>query len=61
MEKKIDPNKPHPILIHQPFSSARKLDDIAINKGFKNRKEFIEHLCDSEVKKHDNKQLKMIE
>jgi metal-responsive CopG/Arc/MetJ family transcriptional regulator len=60
MAKKIDPNRPHPILIHQPFSSARKLDDIAINKGFKNRKEFIENLCNQQVKQFDAKQLKLI-
>jgi hypothetical protein len=59
-KQKVDPNKPHPILINIPFGSARKLDSIAKNKGFKNRKLFIEFLCEAEVTKFDNKQLKML-
>lgn len=48
------------ILIEQPISNAKKLRTIAENKGFKNRKQFIEFLCDAEVKKFDNKQMKLL-
>lgn len=47
------------ILIEQPIRSAKKLMQIALNKGFKNRKQFIEHLCKIEVQKFDDKQLKL--
>lgn len=54
-EKKVDMN----ILISQPVSSARILRTIAENKGFDNRKQFIEHLCKLEVDKYLNKQTKL--
>lgn len=47
------------ILITQSIDSARKLRSIAENKGFKSRKEFIEYLCNVEIEKFDNKQLKL--
>lgn len=47
------------ILITQPLSSARILRTIAENKGFKDRKKYIEHLCEIEVQKFTNKQLKL--
>lgn len=47
------------ILITQPLSSARILRTIAENKGFKDRKKYIEHLCEIEVQKFNNKQLKL--
>ncbi len=47
------------VLITQPIESAKILRSIAENKGFKNRKQFIESLCENEVNKYLSKQLKL--
>ena len=53
------PKKSINILISQDVSDAKKLRTIAINKGFTDRKKYIEHLCQREVQNFDGKQLKL--
>lgn len=45
------------IIITQPLVSARILRTISENKGFKDRKKYIEFLCQKEVDNFVKKQL----
>ncbi len=48
------------ILITQPVSSAKILRTIAINKGFDDRKKYIEYLCEREVIQFTKKQKELL-
>jgi hypothetical protein len=47
------------LLITMQIDNARTLRTIAENRGFKDRKKFIEYLCQTEVDKFNKKQLKL--
>lgn len=47
------------ILITQSVTSARILRTIAEDKGFKDRKKYIEYLCEKEIELYNKKQLKL--
>lgn len=47
------------ILTTHTKADAKKLRTIAENKLFKNRKQFIEYLCQREITNFDKKQLKL--
>lgn len=48
------------ILITQPVTSARILRTIAENKGFADRKKYIEYLCEREVIQFTKKQKELL-
>ncbi len=48
------------ILITQPVTSARILRTIAENKGFADRKKYIEYLCEREVIAFTKKQKELL-
>ena len=48
------------ILIAQSVVDAKILRTIAINKGFTDRKKFIEYLCRNEINKFLKKQIELL-